>query len=57
MPDSVPLPPLLMSSTTSQGRGIGRETRVVDMERYGCICMYTYVYYSYAYMCLSVACV
>ena len=45
MSDSVPLPPPLMSSTTGPGKWDREGDRsVVDMERYGCICMYTYVY-------------
>ena len=48
MPDCVPLPPLLMSSTTGPGkRDREGDKSVVVMERYGCICMYTYLY-SYA---------
>ena len=42
--DSVPLPPPLMSSTTGPGKRNGEGDRsVVDMERYGCIRIHTYI--------------
>ena len=59
--DSVPLPPPLMSSTTGPGKRDREGDRsVVNMERYGCICMYIYIciklYMLVCSLCLRFSC-